>query len=102
MNDGIKETYRRAMKSIFAANPRVERAVLFGSRAAGAFTPASDVDIALFGADLTLDDLARLQESIDSLTIPQQVDLLLFQRIKNEELLRQINKQGFEWYVKEE
>ena len=32
MNDGLKGTHRQAMIDILLANPRVERAVLFGSR----------------------------------------------------------------------
>jgi len=32
---------------ILTANPRVERVVLFGSRAMGTHTPESDIDLAL-------------------------------------------------------
>lgn len=45
MTDGLKVKYRAAIISILSANERVERAVLFGSRAMETFTPASDIDI---------------------------------------------------------
>lgn len=100
MNDGLKETHRQAIIALIAADPRVERAVLFGSRAMGTFSSASDVDIALFGDSLTLDDLASLAERISELTIPQQADLLLYHRVKSRELLTHIAQHGVEWYLR--
>ena len=40
MTDGLKERHRKAVIDIIAANARVERAVLFGSRTTGTFRPA--------------------------------------------------------------
>jgi len=98
MNDGLKEKYRKAIIEILSACPRVERAVLFGSRAMGTFAPASDVDLALYGDDLTLGDLADLAEEIDDLAMPQRVDLILHKSIRNENLLKHIKKHGVEWW----
>ncbi len=72
MTDGLKAKYRAAIIRILSANERVERAVLFGSRAMETFTPASDVDIALFGAGLTLTDQARFAAAIDELPMAQR------------------------------
>jgi predicted nucleotidyltransferase len=98
MKDGLKDKYRRAIIEILSANPHVERAALFGSRAMETFTTTSDVDIALYGDELTLTDQARLIEAIDELSIPQRVDLLLHKTIKNKNLLRHIETHGVEWY----
>ncbi|MBW2050263.1 MAG: restriction endonuclease subunit S [Deltaproteobacteria bacterium] len=98
MNDGLKDKHRRAIIDILAAHPGVERAVLFGSRAMGTFTAASDVDIALFGDSLTLDDQARLARKIDELTIPQRVDLLRYKTIKDKNLRAHIRRHGVEWF----
>ena len=62
MMDGLKDKYRKAIITILTDNERVEKVVLFGSRAMGTFTPTSDVDIALFGDNLTLTDQAKLAE----------------------------------------
>jgi hypothetical protein len=56
----------------------------------GSFTPASDVNIALYGDQLTLTDIASLAEKIDELTMPQRVDLLLHRTIRNKNLLKHI------------
>jgi type I restriction enzyme S subunit len=102
MNDGLKEKHRKAIVRILSANPRLKRAVLFGSRAMGTHTATSDVDIALFGKELTLDDQARLATEIEKQPIPQQVDLLRFHEVKNKALLKHIEKHGQEWYRREE
>lgn len=98
MNDGLKAAYRKAMIEIFASNPRVERAVLFGSRAMGTFTTTSDVDVALFGDLLTLDDQSALAKQIGDLPMPQRIDLLLHRQIQNLKLLAHIQRYGVEWY----
>ena len=100
MNDGLKDKHRQSIIGILTANKRVERIVLFGSRAVGTFTTTSDVDIALFGDQLTLTDYARLAEAIDALSIPQQVDILLYESIKNRNLINHIQRHGVEWYRK--
>ena len=72
--------------------------MLFGSRAKGTFSPASDIDIALFGRELAPADLADLKARIEETTIPQMVDLLLYQTITNEALQKEITEQGIAWY----
>ena len=94
MTDGLKDKHRKALIEILTHCPRLERAVLFGSRAMGTFTPTSDVDIALFGDALTLTDQAKLAGAIEELTIPQQVDLVLRNTIKNPKLVEHIEKHG--------
>ncbi|GAB3979137.1 nucleotidyltransferase domain-containing protein [Spirosoma terrae] len=79
---------------VLAMNGRVEQAVLFGSRAKGTHKPGSDVDIALKGADLTLNDLLALSVALDELWIPLRVDLLLYNRIDEPALLDHIDRVG--------
>lgn len=98
MMDGLKDKHRRAIIDILSASERVERAILFGSRAMGTFTPTSDVDIVLYGNELTPTDRSKLAAAIDELTMPQQVDLLLHKSIKKRELLEHIEKHGVEWW----
>ena len=98
MNDGLKESYRKKIIALLSANPRVERVVLFGSRAMGTFSAASDIDLALYGVDLTLDDLSKLSAKIDRLPMPQRADLLLRRRIENKKLIQHIKEHGVEWY----
>jgi predicted nucleotidyltransferase len=97
MTDGLKDKHRNAIIEILSSCSRVERVVLFGSRAMGTFTTTSDVDLALFGDELTLTDHANLAEAVDELSIAQQVDILLYKSIKNEKLLEHIKTHGVQW-----
>ena len=98
MTDGLKDNHRNAIIDVLSANKRVERAVLFGSRAMETFTPASDIDIALYGDHLTLTDQANLATAIDELPMAQRVDLLLHATVNNEALCKHIEEHGIEWY----
>ena len=98
MTDGLKDAHREAIIAVIAANDRVERAVLFGSRATGTNTVSSDVDIALFGDRLTLTDQARLAAALDEIPMAQSVDLVLHDSVPSRTLQEHIRRQGIEWY----
>lgn len=100
MTGGIKDIHREAIIAEIAANDRVERAVLFGSRATGTNTVTSDVDIALFGNQLTRTDQVRLAAALEEIPMAQTVDLVLYDSIRNKELESHIRRHGIEWYAR--
>ena len=100
MTDGLKDAHREAIIAVIAANDRVERAVLFGSRATGTNTVTSDVDIALFGDRLTLTHQARLTAALEEIPMAQTVDLLLYDSIQDRALREHIRNEGVEWYAR--
>ena len=100
MTDGLKDRHREAIIATIAANDRVERAVLFGSRATGTHSVSSDVDIALFGDRLTLTDQARLAAALDEIPMAQAIDLVLYDSIQGENLREHIRYQSVEWYAR--
>ena len=97
MSDGLKPESRLAILRMLGANPRVEKVVLFGSRAKGTQRPNSDIDLALFGAELTLDDHAQLASQLAQLPLAQELDLVLVHTIENSDLLDHIRRHGVEW-----
>ena len=101
MTDGLKDAHREAIIAVIAANDRVERAVLFGSRATGTHTTTSDVGIALFGGRLTLTDQARLAAEIERIPMAQSVDLLLYDSVRHGTLRKHIRHHGVEWFERE-
>ncbi len=100
MTDGLKDLHREAIIAAIAANDRVERAVLFGSRATGTNIVSSDVDIALFGDRLTLTDQALLAAALDEIPMAQSVDLVLHDSIRSQSLREHIRRQGIEWFAR--
>ncbi len=97
---GLKDIELAKLNEVFAANARIERVVLYGSRAKGNYKPFSDVDIALEGAELTHNDLSRLSLAIDDLLLPYQFDISIFHTLKNEALIDHIRRMGITIYEK--
>ncbi len=98
MIDGLKDEQRTALIEVLSANERVERVVLFGSRATQTHSATSDIDIALFGKNLTRTDLARLAETVDELPYPHKVDLLVYKSIRNDAVRDEIDTHSVEWF----
>lgn len=96
MNDGLTEKTRSAISWVLNQHPKIERVVLFGSRAMGTFTPTSDIDLALYG-DLTLRDQARIADQMRQLTIPYKADLVRMKTVISPELLEHIKQHGKPW-----
>lgn len=95
---GLKEIELEKLDVVFAANERIERVVLYGSRAKGNYKPFSDVDITLEGPELTHTDLSRLSLAIDDLLLPYQFDISIFHTLKNEALIDNIRRMGITIY----
>ena len=98
---GLKDIELAKLNEVFAANERIERVVLYGSRAKGNYKPFSDVDITLEGDELTHTDLSRLSLAIDDLLLPYQFDISIFHTLKNEALIDHIRRMGITIYEKE-
>lgn len=86
------------MQSLMAHFPHIERAVLFGSRAKGTSKPFSDVDIALVGKEVSLDDLLDLQNQQEDLLLPYEFDFCLYDRLQSPALRSHIDRCGVEVY----
>ena len=100
MNDGLTPQYRKVIRTILAQADHVDRAVLFGSRAAGTFGKTSDVDLALEGQNLGLPDLLSLRNEFAESSLPYEVDLVIRAEIVDPELESRIQKHGKIFYEK--
>lgn len=79
---------------ILRKNTKISDAVLFGSRATGKYDPGSDIDIALTGEGLKLNDILDISTELDDLDLPWSVDLVIFDRIESPELIDHIERRG--------
>ena len=96
MDIGIKVEHQKAIADILYANERVEKVIIFGSRARGNYKNTSDIDIAIVGKELTLSDQASLAEALEELPIAQFTDLVRYDAIESDDLREQIDKYGME------
>lgn len=93
MRFGLKEETIKAINSVFASYPQIEKAVIFGSRAKGNYREGSDIDICLFGnIDFVL--LQNIEISLDALNLPYTIDLVVYDNIQNEALKEHVDRVG--------
>lgn len=89
------------IRDVMQKHPEVEECIIYGSRAKGNFRNNSDIDLTLKGTALTFSDLLRIESELDDLLLPFQIDLSLFDKIDNRELLDHIERVGKTFYLKE-
>ncbi|MEW6727774.1 MAG: nucleotidyltransferase family protein [Pseudomonadota bacterium] len=98
MNDqnrwGLPSSTLAELLCILQAEPAVQRAILFGSRAKGTFKRGSDIDLALEGNDLNAEAIGRLARAFDESPIPYQVDLCWLDAVNHPALRDHIARVG--------
>tara|TARA_R110002020_G_scaffold99708_2_gene236400 strand:+ start:1437 stop:1760 length:324 start_codon:yes stop_codon:yes gene_type:complete len=92
------ETIEKIHK-VLRNRPAIQKAVLYGSRAIGSYRPNSDIDLTFIGENLSFTDLLALDNELDDLLLPYQMDLSLFHFIDNKDLIDHIERVGKEFYA---
>jgi predicted nucleotidyltransferase len=92
------DSFYDELSVVFRKSPRLERVILFGSRAMGTHREQSDIDLAIVGNDLTFNDPLMLHVHLDDLGYPYTFDVLILSRIQNEALLDHISRVGVDIY----
>lgn len=100
MKYGLEESIIEQIHSIFTLFPTVDKVVLYGSRAKGTYKTGSDIDLCLFGTDLPLPLLYKIEEALDNLLLPYSFDLSSYNNLTNEQLIAHINRVGILFYEK--
>ncbi len=98
MDTGLNEEATSKIRAVFKKFHQVEKAVLYGSRAMGTYKPSSDIDLSLFGKNLTQDLIWTIAQELDDLLLPQMFDLSLFETLDNNELKDHIARVGIIFY----
>jgi predicted nucleotidyltransferase len=80
---------------------RLDRVVLFGSRASGAYRPYSDIDLALYGP-VEEKEADRLYTLFMESSLPFRVDVLSYRTLKSDALKRHIDQVGLTLFKKED
>ncbi len=75
-------------------NLKIQKIILFGSRAKETYKKGSDIDISIVSEDLTLKELNHIKVMLDELMLPYKIDLLDYGRITNSDLKEHINRAG--------
>ena len=91
---GIPESDLDALLSELKKNSNINEIILFGSRAKGTFRNGSDIDLALKGRKLKLNDILDATSDIDKLLLPYKLDLVIYTRINEPALIEHIDRVG--------
>ena len=75
--------------------------MLYGSRAKGNYKPGSDIDLTLYGPDVTPALCATIAEALDDLLLPYSIDLSVFAELKHPELEAHIQRVGLVFYERD-
>ncbi|MEM8893903.1 MAG: nucleotidyltransferase domain-containing protein [Bacteroidota bacterium] len=95
---GLSKEVIDLLKDIFIKRDKIEKVVLFGSRAKGNYHLGSDIDLALIAQDFTHDEMMDLILSIDDLDLLYKVDCIDYHKIDNPNLKDHIDRVGLTFY----
>jgi len=95
MEYGLTSRTLNTLNSIFRKYHGIRQVVLYGSRAKGNFRAGSDIDISLkTGDSFTRIDLLRIGNDFDDSDIPYFVDVSIYDKLSNRDLIDHINRVG--------
>jgi len=98
MDTGLSPKTIHALEGVFKQFDAIGKVVLYGSRALGTHKPGSDIDLALFGSEITPDLIASIAILIDDLLLPYTLDLTAYALIGNDALREHIDRVGIELF----
>ena len=93
--NALSEKESLLINSVLEQHPEVSLVKLFGSRAKGCHTNASDIDLALWGVDAL--QAEAIASELDELPLPYRFDVKAFESIKQESLREHILRKGIDW-----
>lgn len=97
---GLSSNNINKINSVFQQYPEINEVLIFGSRAKGNFRDNSDIDLAIKSKNISLSVLQEIEIKLEELYIPNYFDLVIYEKIENQELIEHINRVGKKIYNK--
>ncbi len=95
MKFGLRESDIDYIIKTIEKFPEIDKAVIFGSRAKGNYKPGSDVDIAIYGENVTFDTVVGLHAILEEKgPLPYFFDIVDYSHLKHKELKEHIDRVG--------
>jgi predicted nucleotidyltransferase len=91
---GLSTTTLARIGHVLTNFPQVEQALLYGSRAMGRQKLGSDIDLTLVGTDLTPSTVGDIEQALDDLLLPYEIDLSARHLLNHPELEAHIERVG--------
>ncbi len=93
-NLGLSPDIIEELRNTSARYPEVDELVIFGSRARDETRPGSDIDLAILGPKLDEGRFAELWNDLEELPIAFKMDIIHFDQLKDNNLKKQIRRDG--------
>lgn len=97
---GLTTSLYNDFVNIFKRYPKIEKVILYGSRAKGTERPYSDFDLAILAPTMTDQEFALLWNELSDLPLIFKLDVLHFDRLKDKKFKEKILNEGKEFYPK--
>ena len=97
---GLTAVDQQIITAIFDRYPRIDAAILFGSRAMNRFKPSSDIDFAVKGTDI-FEIVGALNSDFDESDLIYEVDIVAYETITSSALREHIDRVGKLFYERE-
>lgn len=95
MSFGLCATDLRYIMDTLKKFPEIKKAAIFGSRAKGNYKPGSDVDIAIWGEEVTFNTVSRLRSLLEEQSpMPYFFDVVDYTHLTHEQLREHIARVG--------
>ena len=75
---GLRDRDIAAIQNVFKLYPKINKVILYGSRAKGNYRAESDIDLTLQGDELVYADLVAIDNKLDDLLLPYTIDLSIY------------------------
>ncbi|MDB5038005.1 MAG: hypothetical protein JWQ35_1533 [Bacteriovoracaceae bacterium] len=98
---GLSDKTIDQIRKVFSADKKVLRVRIFGSRALGTHREGSDIDLAIEGMRLNLEDILETRVNLEKLSLPYRFDLLDFSKINEPDLIDHIERVGKIFYERQ-
>lgn len=95
---GLSETIRDSLNDVFAQFPKVDRVLVYGSRATGRYRPQSDIDLAVLAPTMSDREFSSLWMALDDLPILFRLDVSLWHEVTNPVLKKAMLDDGIPLY----
>lgn len=101
MNFGITPKSMNMIINVLMNKKDVQKAAIFGSRSIGNYKNGSDIDIAIYGANITADLVNEISVELnEKLPLPYYFDIVHYDSLKHDGLKEHIDKYGKNFYDK--
>ena len=89
------------IRNIFRDYESISEVVLYGSRALETNRNFSDIDLTVKGHGITHNEMCEIIGRLDDLLLPYEIDLSVFNELKNKKLIDHIMRVGKTIYTSE-